>query len=114
MRRFLKNISALMTGTLQLNANAGSVPKPWIARLEALLAPLDNLPNGTGRPGLARDLADYVLTAEPRAVLHDIAQTAAAAEHLGLLDYSPELPKDFYASFAAVPPAVGLRWARML
>jgi hypothetical protein len=89
---------------------------PWLARLREALAPLDRLPKGGGRPGLAADLLSYVTSGQPPAVVNELWNRPAVAEHLGLtgsrLDGLGNTA--LYEQFAAVPVALQLRWAQLL
>lgn len=94
------------------------VPAEWVGRLEKLLAPVDRLGGNKIRAGLAQDICAYVLVGEPVAALHEVSQHDQIGEYLQLLGYhygrnEGKLP-DVYAQIAQVPPAVALRWARVL
>ena len=94
------------------------VPRPWVQGLEQLLGPLDALEPGKGRPGLAQDMLGFVLHGEPLAVLQEVAHLPEVAQTLKLTGYhyshgESTLP-DVYGHLSRVPPAMALRWARLL
>ena len=96
------------------------VPEAWVQRLQKLLAPLDEVEGAKGRQGLVRDILGFVLQAEPMAVLTEVSQRPEVAErlrltgyHHGFLGSGDDLP-DVFEHLAGVPPAVALRWARVL
>lgn len=94
------------------------VPEVWAQRLQKLLEPLDQVDGGKGRKGLARDMLDFVLQGEPMAVLNEVGQRPEVGERFRLTGYhyghsSRELP-DVFEHFGELPPAIALRWARVL
>lgn len=94
------------------------VPEAWAQRLEKLLEPLDQIDGGKGRKGLARDILGFVLQGEPMAVLNEVGQRPEVGERFRLTGYhygrgSRELP-DVFEHFGELPPAIALRWARVL
>lgn len=94
------------------------LPEAWAQRLEKLLEPLDQVDGGKGRTGLARDILGFVLQGEPMTVLNEVAQRPEVGERLRLTGYhygrgSRELP-DVFEHFGELPPAIALRWARVL
>jgi len=94
------------------------VPEAWAQRLEKLLEPLDQVDAAKGRKGLARDILGFVLQGEPMAVLNDLGQRPEVGQHFRLTGFhhgqgSRELP-DVFEHFGELPPAVALRWARVL
>eukprot|EP01034_Spumella_vulgaris_P037119 gene37119-45795_t len=71
------------------------------------------------RAGLERDIADYVLTGEPRAVLAELKTAVRAlGQQLRLCGLPPPLDEEalraFYAGFSSLPCAVALRWTHVL
>lgn len=94
------------------------VPEAWVQRLEKLLEPLDKVDGSKGRKGLVRDILGFVLQGEPLAVLNEVGQRPEVSERFLLTGYhysrgDRELP-DVFEHFGMVPPAVALRWARLL
>ena len=94
------------------------VPEAWAQRIEKLLEPLDRNDGGKGRTGLAHDILGFVLQGEPMAVLNEVEQRPEVGERFRLTGYhygrgSRELP-DVFEHFGVLPPAVALRWARVL
>jgi hypothetical protein len=94
------------------------VPAPWAKQLELLLSSAEKLVKGGIRSGLARDMLSYVLHGDPLAVLNEVGQQPGMSEQLHLTGYHyrnhGEQTPELYRGFDAVPPAVGLRWARLL
>jgi hypothetical protein len=111
----LKWIGKVLQGSV--NVPEG-VPGQWVARLEALLEPMDKIGADQGQHNLSRDMLDYVLNDNALAVLHTIGQIKAVGERLHLLGYHYGRDKsdqpDVYEHFDSVPPSVALRWARLL
>jgi hypothetical protein len=94
------------------------VSEAWVERLEQLLEPLGRVDGGKGRDGLARDLLGFVLQGEPLAVLNEAGQRPEVGQRFRLTGYhygrtDRGLP-DVFEHFGSVPPAVALRWARLL
>lgn len=95
----------------------GNVPREWAENLEALLAPIDAKPAGGGTPIVA-DMLRYVLVGEPANVVATVVSRKDVGEHLQIIGWRqpgdrPE-QKVLYAQFDEIPPAVGVRWARLL
>ena len=92
------------------------LPEAWVHQLEQRLAPVDDPRKGLKRPGLARDIAAFVLTGDPLAVLHEIGQNTVVGECLQVLGYhyGGDAVAHLYAHFNQVPNPVALRWARIL
>ena len=87
----------------------------WIEHFKAVLAPLEK---AQGCTGLAKDALAYVLAGEPQSVLHAIAQRQPAGAALRIVGF-PSVDDGgarlaLYAAFEQIPPAVALRWARLL
>ncbi|WP_161974601.1 DUF4132 domain-containing protein [Piscinibacter terrae] len=88
--------------------------------LEKWLERVDKLTPDKSPQGLAQDIRSYLFTGEPLAVLNTVAQHEAIAKSLHLEGYFSHLPDgadklpDFYEHFEALPPATGLRWARLM
>ncbi|MFJ3054430.1 DUF4132 domain-containing protein [Herbaspirillum sp. NPDC087042] len=112
----LKWISKALGGTTD-NVRA-EVPEKWLAELEAMLAPIEKLPEAALRKGLTRDMLSYVLEGEPLAVLHELGQSKVVAERLKLIGYhhsdEKAVPRLFYSLFDSVPADVALRWAKLI
>ena len=111
----LKWIAKLL-GDAPFEIPAG-VPEVWVQRMEALLSPLDSVPAPKGRRGLASDMLGFVLHGEPMAVLGEVARNEGVGEYLHLLGYfhgRRDGAPDVYEQFNDVPPAIALRWARLL
>jgi hypothetical protein len=96
------------------------VPSAWAERLDQWLERVDKLPAEKSPQGLAGDIRSHLFTGEPLSVLNTVAQHEAIAKSLHLEGYFSHLPDgankipDFYEHFQALPPATGLRWARLL
>ena len=89
----------------------------WSASLRRQLEGLESCHGA--RAGLQEDIAAYVLSGEPRAVLAELAsRPRALSEHLRLCGFAPPLDVEalraFYAGFSAVPPAVAMRWSQVV
>lgn len=106
----LKWISDVLVGaTIEVPAN---VPRAWAGHVHNMLGPVDKLTGA--RPGLARDIAAYVLHGEPTGVLHEIGQCQDIANHSDLSGYWGPPKAVLYDEFGHLPTAVALRWARVL
>lgn len=97
---------------------ADGVPAAWTQQLKSVLGGADKL-KGLGRRGLADDLVGYVLREDPIAVLNEIAQSDEIASLVGLgWFHGPEndgkQARKLYPALADVPPAVVVRWGRVL
>lgn len=94
------------------------VPEEWAAQIAQILAPVDNPPpqQGTSRPGFSRDILNYVLTGEPRGILHEVGQNAVVGTQLRTLGYAANSDHvtAIYKQFNQLPNAVALRWAKLL
>ncbi|BDU20049.1 DUF4132 domain-containing protein [Dyella sp. GSA-30] len=96
------------------------VANDWTARLKTWLAGLDHLPQGEGRAGLSADLLSYVSTGEPTAILGEAGQRAKVGMHLMVTGYHygrrdrNDVSVAVYRDLDDVPPAMLLRWARLL
>lgn len=111
----LKWIAKLL-GDASFDVPSG-VPEVWVQRMELLLYPLDSMDPPKGRRGLAHDMLSFVLQGQPVAVLAEVTQNEAVAEHLHLFGYHyghTGTAPDVYEHFSALPPPIALRWARVL
>lgn len=92
------------------------VPESWANAVQQALAPVDGPKNGPKRAGLAGDILAFVLTGEPAAILHEIAQNTVVGQQLQLVGwhFGRSDLGDIYQDFEAVPAAIALRWARVL
>src|SRR5690348_10787396 len=83
--------------------------------LKALLAPLEK---AQGCAGLAQDALAYILDGEPVSTLHAVGQRppAGGALRIGGLPavHDDKVRLALYETFDQMPPAVALRWARLL
>jgi hypothetical protein len=94
------------------------IPAVWAQRLEELLEPLDESGGQASRKGIARDIMNFVLHAEPVSVLREIEQRSDVGERFRLTGYHHGNDKrglpDVFEHFSTIAPAVALRWARVL
>lgn len=114
-KSMLKWVAKLL-GDATLDVPDG-VPEVWVQRMEQLLSPLDAEKPPKGRQGLARDVLGFVLHADQPAVLSEVAGNDAVAQQLRLSGYHygpPAGAPDVYEHFNTLPPAVALRWAKVL
>ena len=90
----------------------------WAKNLESILDPLNKLPKGVGRSGLARDILNFVLHGDNQSILNEVVVLNAVSEQLRLTGYhyqdDKEKKPDLYQNFDDLPTAVALRWARFL
>ena len=124
----LKWIGKLIGGSPAAKSSVASAPSSplqddtadaaWKVLLGQLLAPVDALPKGNGRPGLASDMLAYVVHGEPLAVLNEVGQRSGLGEALRANGQAygrePDRWASFYAQFDSVPAAAMLRWAMLL
>lgn len=112
----LKWIGKVLGGSPEESSGAGS--NAWVKRLETLLAPLDKLPKGQGRSGLARDMLEYVVRGDSFAVLAELGQRTAVGEHLHVTGYHygrhGGTRPSIYRDLGEVQPGMLLRWAQLL
>ena len=120
----LKWISKVLGGagtTPDVAPTATSAAAPsnvWLQRLQTYLAPLDQLPEGGGRAGLAEAILTYVRQGDGPQVLAELGQRHAVGNYLKVLyghacrvgSLGPQL----YHDMTDVDPAQLLRWARVL
>lgn len=94
------------------------IPAAWLKRLKALLAPLDKLSDKQGRAGLADDILAYVCHGDAAGVLAEVSQKPKVGEHLHIIGYhyghGGGHRLSVYEVLEGVPPAVLLRWGRLL
>ncbi|PND38473.1 hypothetical protein C1O66_13720 [Paucibacter aquatile] len=85
------------------------VSSAWAERLEEVLKQLGG--------DLSGQTLRFVLHGEPLAVLQALKSSDKSSQQLGLTSYGGITPNkvfDLYEHFEQIPPAVGLRWARVL
>lgn len=85
------------------------VPTVWAERLEAVLKQLGG--------ELSGQTLRFILHGEPLAVLQALKSNDKSSQQLGLTSYggiTPNKAFDLYEHFEQIPPAIGLRWARVL
>ncbi|MCK9800740.1 hypothetical protein M1B34_24425 [Pseudomonas sp. MAFF 302030] len=79
----LKWIGKVLGGTGAAPAEATT--SVWLQRLQTYLAPLDQLPEDGGRPGLAEAILTYVRQGDGPQVLAELGQRYAVANYLNVL-----------------------------
>lgn len=85
------------------------VPTVWAERLEEVLKQLGG--------DLSGQTLRFVLHGEPLAALQELKSNDKSSQQLGLTSYggiTPNKAFDLYEHFEQIPPAIGLRWARVL
>ncbi len=99
-------------------AGATDVPKAWIDAIVALLDSVEDRTKSGGRPGLVRDILDYVQDGNSIEILSDVGQREGVAQKLGLTGHSygsqVTPAAKLYGNFDTIPIAAMLRWARLL
>ena len=112
----LKWIGKVLGGTGAAPAEATT--SVWLQRLQTYLAPLDQLPEDGGRPGLAEAILTYVRQGDGPQVLAELGQRYAVANYLNVLRGHAcrvgSLGPRLYHDMTDVDPAQLLRWARVL
>lgn len=103
------------------DSEAGSVnlPATWKKNVGDWLSSIDKASSKGGlRNGLADDLRSFLHTGEPMTVLHEVAQSSAVAESLGLLSMhgwpTTIARSGLYEQFDQVPVDVAARWVKVL
>ncbi|GGM30964.1 hypothetical protein GCM10009425_47020 [Pseudomonas asuensis] len=91
----------------------------WRETLKAIIAPIDNLPERIGRPGLADDILTYLLEGASPAVLTELSQRPRVGMYLNVLNQTGAVIyhhdwRAHYQSLQVAPAGVLLRWARVL
>ncbi len=108
----LKWMSGLLGGSS--GGIPDGVPKPWVERLQEQLKPLSKEKHPSG--DLADNTLAFVLQGEPLSVLSALSTSTHAGNALGLTSFANDgkIAAQLYKHFDRVPPAVALRWAKVL
>ena len=90
----------------------------WAREIAGILAPVDNPDpkHGPSRPGRAQNILSFVLTGEPAGILNEIGQNYVVKSRLQAAahDAQQNYVTKVYKHFNQLPPAVALRWAKVL
>lgn len=86
----------------------------WLKSTEKYLEPIDSLPNGEGRSGLAKDILSFILYDNPRGILAELTKKPGIWRHFFIYGFQESRKPLSYAGFVSLPASMALRWAHVL